>query len=62
MENSLHKNISSLTSTVSKTKDLNQIRVEQAYVVKNEFKIIIAEGRWGAWIQSGKHTLARIQN
>jgi hypothetical protein len=34
--------------------------VKQIYIVENEFKIIITEGRWNAWSIAGKNTLGRL--
>ena len=34
--------------------------MKQDYVIKNEFKIIIAKGRWNTWIIAGKNTLGKL--
>jgi hypothetical protein len=34
--------------------------MKQDYVIKNEFKIIIAKRHWNAWIIAGKNTLERL--
>ena len=42
------------------TTTTNSHSLKKTYIVKNQFKIVIAEGRWSAWLQAGQHTLSKI--